>query len=316
MQDEAYITVKAGDGGPGKVSFFPGKKSGPDGGDGGRGGDVYFRANKELVSLTKYVSKTFYKAQNGENGRSNRQRGKDGDNLYLDVPIGTKVTDEESGNMFELLYDGQEECVCIGGNGGRGNDFFKSPRYTTPKKAQPGIPGQEKRIKLVMRLIADIGLVGLPSAGKSSLLNALTAAEVKTAEYHFTTLRPNLAVTDGTILADIPGLIEGASQGKGLGIRFLKHIEKVKILFHCISVESTDLVRDYHIIREELALFNPQLVQKKEHILLTKVDLISEKEWDQKVALLKSKLNLPVIPISIVDDGMLTEVKRTIIEEA
>ncbi|MFW5704031.1 MAG: GTPase ObgE [Patescibacteria group bacterium] len=304
--DEAVITVRSGKGGAGKVSFYPGKKSGPDGGDGGDGGNVYVEATRQMTSLEYYVSDPKHAAENGQVGQGYRRKGAKGEDLILRFPVGTMLTDIESKKQIELEEEGQCVLVCKGGRGGKGNEAFKSSTNTTPRYAQPGLPGQQRTFKVIMRLIADYGLIGLPNAGKSSLLNALTNASVRTANYPFTTLSPNLGVCNGKILADIPGLIDGASQGKGLGIKFLKHIEKVETLFHCISIESEDPAHDYAIIRSELERFNPHLLGKKEIILLTKCDLIGNNEVRKKKDSLLS-LASDVVDVSVIDDDRLQQ---------
>lgn len=309
LKDEARLIVKAGNGGPGKVSFFPGKKSGPDGGDGGNGGNVYAVADRQIVSLQQYTMKPKHKAEHGEPGGSNRKKGAEGADLTLRFPVGTLFTDIQTGEQIELLAPDQPVLLAKGGKGGRGNDAFKSSTNTTPRFAQQGTHGQERRFKVIMRLIADYGLIGLPNAGKSSLLNALTQANVKAANYPFTTLEPNLGAIAGTIIADIPGLIEGASGGKGLGVRFLKHIEKVRMLLHCISVESDDVVRDYKIVRRELTEFNQELLQKPETVLLTKCDLVEE-DVIRRILLQLQEVSPKVIPISLIDDASLSRVEN------
>lgn len=309
--DEAVITVEGGKGGAGKVSFFPVMGAGPDGGDGGDGGNVYLRASRQMTSLEKYSSTKKFTAQNGDSGDRYRRKGKAGDDLYLTVPVGTLVREIESGEELELNNDGVALLLVEGGRGGRGNDSFKSPTNTTPKKAQPGELGEKRTFKLIMRLIADIGLIGLPNAGKSTLLNALTSADVKTAPYPFTTLTPNLGVVHGNVLADIPGLIEGASSGKGLGTRFLKHIEKVTILFHCISVESTDPLKDYETIRKEMGVYNTHLLEKREIILLTKTDLVDDNETESIIKKL-TVLEKPIIPVSVLKDETTDRIKKEI----
>ncbi|MCX7996576.1 MAG: GTPase ObgE [Patescibacteria group bacterium] len=310
--DEAFITVRAGNGGPGKVSFFP-MRGGPDGGDGGRGGDLFVRANRQYTSLEAYTRKTKYVAEHGAPGASNRRKGRDGEPLYLSMPVGTLLRDIESGEEFELLRDGQEIKLCEGGKGGKGNDFFKSSTNQAPCQAQPGLRGQERRLKLIMRYIADIGLIGLPNAGKSSLLNKLTSARAKTANYPFTTLEPNLGVIaeTGNVVADIPGLIEGASTGKGLGSRFLKHVEKVKVLVHCISAESTDPVTDYNTIRAEMENYNGELTRKPEVILVTKTDL-TDAATLKKICTKMKKKNPAVHTVSIYDYDAIQALKTVL----
>lgn len=300
--DKAEITVRGGHGGAGCVSFGFLRQSGPDGGNGGRGGDVYMRSTSDLTLLNQFTSKFDFAAPNGENGTKNKKTGKGGDDIELLVPVGTVVINKESGEeMFEFKYVDQRELIAKGGNGGWGNFEFRNPTRTTPDFAKPGLPGQKLDIILNLKLIADYGLIGLPNAGKSSLLNELTRAQAKTANYPFTTLTPNLGAIGSKFIADIPGLIEGASTGKGLGIGFLKHIEKVKILLHCISSESEDIERDYNIVREELAKYNKELLKKKELIIITKSDILKDKikfknsinvsihDWDS-IESLKKKL--------------------------
>ena len=290
LVDEAEIIIRGGHGGEGRVSFRSKKGGGPDGGNGGRGGDVLVRATSDIYALGQFLSKKVCEAEDGEKGGAGIRSGANGKDLILTMPVGTLLTDEK-GVEIELTKIGQETLIAKGGLGGRGNESFKSSSNTTPQYAQKGLKGQEKRLKLKLKLIADFGLIGLPNAGKSSLLNEITNANAKIGDYPFTTLEPNLGVLNGKVLADIPGLIEGASEGRGLGHKFLKHIEKVKLLLHCISCESDDPLRDYKIIREELKKFNPELLNKKEIILLTKSDL---KETKPKLIGKEE-----VIPISI-----------------
>ncbi|MDD5147317.1 MAG: GTPase ObgE [Candidatus Daviesbacteria bacterium] len=290
LVDEAEIIIRGGHGGAGLVSFRGKKGGGPDGGDGGRGGDVLVRATADIYALKQFLSKKVCEAEDGEGGGTGIRSGANGKDLILTMPVGTFLTDEE-GAEIELTQEGQEILLAKGGLGGRGNESFKSPSNTTPKYAQKGLRGQEKGLKLKLKLIADFGLIGLPNAGKSSFLNEITNANAKIGDYPFTTLEPNLGVLNGKVLADIPGLIEGASEGRGLGYKFLKHIEKVGLLLHCISSESDDPFRDYKIIREELKKFNPELLNKKEIVLLTKSDLKETK--------LKKIGKKEVIPISI-----------------
>lgn len=292
LVDEAEIIVRGGHGGAGRVSFIGKKGGGPDGGNGGKGGDVYVKATSDIYALQQFLSKRVCKAADGENGGAGIRSGANGKDLILTMPLGTFLTDEK-GEEIELTKEAQEVLLAKGGLGGRGNESFKSPSNTTPRYAQKGLKGQERKLKLKLKLIADFGLIGLPNAGKSSLLNELTSANAKIGAYPFTTLEPNLGVLNGKVLADIPGLIEGASEGKGLGHKFLKHIEKVKLLLHCISSESDNPSRDYKIIREELKKFNPELLNKKEMILLTKSDLGESR--------LKKIGKKKIIPVSIHD---------------
>lgn len=301
--DEAQITVSGGHGGPGKASFFH-KGRGPDGGNGGNGGDVYFETTSDLTAMARYASKKSFKAPDGEPGRSNKKAGANADDITLLVPVGTDLIDEETGEVFGLDKLEEKILICRGGEGGLGNADRANARMTTPYKAQPGLPGQERRLKLVLKLIADYGLVGLPNAGKSSLLNALTNASAKVGDYPFTTLEPNLGVSDGKVIADIPGLIEGASKGKGLGDRFLKHIEKVPVILHCIAADSADPRTDYTTIRKELEQYNPALLDKKEIIIMTKSDLGDNPKL--------KKLAKGVITVSVLDDESLQQLKKTL----
>ncbi len=300
LLDEINLSFRAGNGGPGKVSFFPGKKSGPNGGNGGKGGNVYIVASPHLSNLNKYLGKHLLIAENGQMGGSNHMFGSDGENLEVDLPIGSLLIDEETREEIELLKEGQKVLICVGGKGGKGNSEFKSSTNTTPMYAQKGLKGQQRNFLILMRMIADYGLIGLPNAGKSSLLNELTAANVKTANYPFTTLEPNLGVHNDSVIADIPGLIEGASGGRGLGIKFLKHIQKVKLLIHCISSESENIAKDYKTVRQELGQYDPELLEKPEIIVITKTDLISKQELQKKFSELK-KFKTEVYAISIYD---------------
>lgn len=280
--DEVEVIFQAGNGHPGKASFYPGWKSGPDGGDGGSGGNIYITVTSDLTLLTQFMGVKKRYAENGQRGGSYRKSGRNGDDITIILPFGSILTDKDTGEVIELSDLQQKILICKGGKGGRGTYALRSPGNTTPLHGEPGQPGQRRNLKIVLKLIADYGLIGLPNAGKSSLLNALTSANVKVANYPFTTLEPNLGTMGGKVLADIPGLIEGASTGKGLGIKFLKHIEKVNLLLHCISAESDNLESDYNIVREELRKFNPKLTEKKEIILLTKSDIVSANVLEKK----------------------------------
>lgn len=297
LVDEVEIIIQGGKGGLGRVSFYSKSGAGPNGGNGGKGGDIYVQATSDLYALSRYLSHPECKAENGQPGGNNIKTGADGKNLVLTVPIGTSLIDQ-GGKELELNELNKQILLAKGGLGGKGNFFFKSSSNTTPRYAQPGLPGEKKRLTLKLKLIADFGLIGLPNAGKSSLLNELTNAEAKTGDYPFTTLEPNLGMLNGKVIADIPGLIEGASEGKGLGHKFLKHIEKVKLLLHCISSESKDPLRDYKVIRGELKKFNPKLLEKQEVILLTKSDLLEKVYLEKKIVSL-SKTKKKIIPMSI-----------------
>lgn len=276
LLDKVDVTFSAGNGGNGKVSF---KKigRGPDGGNGGRGGDLYITASSDLTILYQFKQKDYLTAENGIPGGDNIKSGAKGEDLTITLPVGTVLIDRESGStVAELTKVGQTIKLLKGGDGGKGNWEFRSARNTTPMKAQKGFPGESLNLILNLKLIADYGLIGLPNAGKSSLLNELTNSNAKIGNYVFTTLSPNLGVINGKVVADIPGLIEGASEGKGLGINFLKHIEKVKVIIHCIDATSDNYDRDYKIVRNELFKYNPEMLKKKEVVLLTKSDLVNK----------------------------------------
>lgn len=275
--DEIKLIIKAGNGGPGRVSFSLPPGHGPDGGNGGKGGDVIIEATSDLSALMRYAHKREIKAENGEAGERNRKFGKNGKSITLILPYGCQIVELDTQKITEVDKLHSQFVLCHGGMGGRGNYEFRSSTNTTPMYAHPGLPGEVKYTQIVLKLIADYGLIGLPNAGKSSLLNELTGTHVKTAQYPFTTIEPNLGVTGNKIIADIPGLIEGASAGKGLGVKFLKHIEKTKMLLHCIASDTSNPLGDYKTIWQEMQKFNPSLKKKKEIILITKTDLTSIK---------------------------------------
>ncbi len=303
--DEITIHAAAGTGGDGVVrwrqeKFIP--KGGPAGGDGGRGGDVYIRAVRSLRVLDTYRSKKDYKAENGESGASRSLKGANGADLYLDFPIGSVVTNTTTGVAYELTKEGEEIKILTGGAGGLGNEHFKSSTNQSPQESTPGKPGEEGDFHIEVSLIADVGLVGFPNAGKSSLLNALTNAQAKVGDYAFTTLDPNLGDLYGYIIADIPGLIEGASDGKGLGDKFLRHISRTKVLLHLVSFENgMNMMKSYETIRDELAKYGHGLPEKDEIILLTKTDVVDE----EAVASIKKKfetLGKPVFAVTLFDE--------------
>ncbi|MBI2021756.1 Obg family GTPase CgtA [Candidatus Daviesbacteria bacterium] len=310
--DEAIVTFKAGHGGAGKASFYPGKKAGPNGGNGGRGGDIFIKATSDLTALKQFSATKLIKAKDGENGDTFRKSGKDGMETFVALPIGTDIKDLKTGEVWELAAVDQQILICQGGLGGRGNYELKSARRTTPEFAQSGLPGQERRLLLNLKLIADFGLIGLPNAGKSSLINELTGTNSKVGSYPFTTLEANLGVLKGKIIADIPGLIEGASSGKGLGIKFLKHIEKVSIILHCLSCESTNPLKDYQTVRKELVEYKEDLTKKKEIIILSKSDLIDKKELEKLIKMFK-KMKKRVLATSIYDYDSLERLKLAMI---
>ncbi|MBU3978877.1 GTPase ObgE [Patescibacteria group bacterium] len=309
LVDDVIISVKAGDGGNGAVAFFP-NKGGPAGGNGGKGGDIYLIGSSDIEALSQFKFKKSLQAQNGEGGGRSHKDGLKGKDLYIKVPVGTRISVDNSKWIYEIQDTKTPFLLTKGGIGGRGNDEFKSSTNQAPRIAENGKPGQEKIVHLQLRLIANIGFIGLPNAGKSSLLASLTNASPKIADYPFTTLEPNLGVIPESkiILADIPGLIEGASRGRGLGIKFLKHIEKTQLLAHCIDVTIDNPVDAYTTVRAEFEKYNPKLLEKKEIIILTKTDLIDKTELKKKIKLLQ-KRNKSVETVSILDDESLKELK-------
>ncbi len=312
--DEADITLQGGHGGAGIVSFGKKMGSGPDGGNGGKGGNIYFLGVNDITLLTQFTHQTAFEAGLGHPGGRNRKSGKDGVDLVIMLPVGTTVIDKKTNKiLFEMQSIGQRELICKGGKGGRGNYEFRNPRRTTPEFAQPGLPGEKKSLKLILKLIADFGLIGLPNAGKSSLLNELTNAKAQIANYPFTTLTPNLGVFKGKVIADIPGLIEGASEERGLGVSFLKHIEKVGVLLHCISSETIDPVADYKTILEELKNYNKELLKKSEIILITKSDLTDSHNIEKIVKKIKNKTK-KVLIVSIHDWESIEKLKTVLSE--
>ena len=288
--DESTIYVKGGDGGRGCVSFRREKyvpKGGPDGGDGGKGGDVILVADENLVTLIDFHYKRHYRAERGQHGRGKKQAGKSGKDLVIPVPVGTEVYDKETGELIvDLNHPGEKYVIARGGRGGRGNAQFATPTNQAPRYAEPGEPGQERWIILRLKLLADVGLVGYPNVGKSTLISAVSNAKPEIAPYPFTTLTPHLGTVkfdDGSfVIADIPGLIEGASKGKGLGIRFLKHIERTSIILHILDLsegyELDSLVERYKSIRKELENFKQELITKPEVVALNKIDIFSSEE--------------------------------------
>lgn len=310
MIDEVNIVITAGKGGDGCVAFDHSKGGrGPTGAQGGKGGDIYMAATSNLTALNKFRFKKDFDAEDGLDGKNRLLDGRAGKDLILEVPIGTIAHNLDTKRDYEVMKPTDKILLAKGGKGGHGNWHFRSSTNTTPKEFEHGKPGQTFSITLELRLIAQVGLIGFPSAGKSSLLNELTKADAKVAAYPFTTLEPNLGDYYGLIVADIPGLIEGASEGKGLGTKFLRHIKRTNILIHCISAESEDLKRDYAIIRQELKKYAPEMDQKKEYIFLTKTDLLSAEDKAKKLKELK-KINPDVLAVSIYDFDEMEKVKK------
>jgi len=309
LVDEVKIEVKAGDGGDGKVHFDTGKFSqGPDGGDGGDGGSVFVVGVSDLGALNQFRFKKKFHAEDGQDGMTQKKHGKNGEDMFLRIPVGTIVHNLTTGEKEEVLEVDQKVKIAVGGVGGRGNFEFRSSTNTTPKEAEDGKEGDDFEIFLELQLIADIGFVGLPNVGKSSMLNELTAASAKVANYKFTTLEPNLGVLDELIIADIPGLIEGASEGKGLGHKFLRHIERTRTLIHFLSAESDDPKKDYEVVRKELENYDQELFKKEKYIFLSKHDTLKEEELAEKLKELK-KISKDVLPVSIYDPESIEKVR-------
>jgi GTP-binding protein len=314
--DEAKIKVKAGDGGNGCLSFRREKyipKGGPDGGNGGRGGDVYFETDENLDTLLDFSGRPLWKARNGKDGEGSNKYGSDGQDLVIKVPPGTLIYDVDIGLMLKDMNKAKMKvCICNGGKGGKGNRTFATSINQSPRKTTPGENGQERNLRLELKLIADIGLVGMPNAGKSTLISRCTRARPKIADYPFTTIEPVLGIVELSdfrrfVMADIPGLIEGAHAGVGLGFDFLKHIERTSILVHILDImplDGSDPINNYHAIREELAKYSMVLAEKPEFIITNKIDLDPDGKIIKKI---KKKLKKEIIPISAVTGQGMSE---------
>jgi GTP-binding protein len=298
--DSLVIFAAAGDGGNGVTRWRHEKfkpMAGPSGGNGGRGGSVYLRAVRDINLLAKYTGDKNFKAERGEDGMGGSKFGKNGDDLYIDVPVGSLVTDVERERTFELLTEGETVRILKGGSGGIGNEQFKSATNRSPEESTKGRKGEQGEFSIELSLVVDVGLVGQPNAGKSTLLNTLTNAHAKVGAYPFTTLEPHLGDLYGFVLADIPGLIEGAAEGKGLGHTFLRHVSRTKMLLHLVSLESEDALERYYTIREELSRYAKDLSNKEEWIIFTKSDLVN-KEYLETVLNEVDKIGKRVFVIS------------------
>jgi GTP-binding protein len=297
--DELTIYAKAGDGGTGVVRWRTEKfrpMAGPSGGDGGRGGDVFVRATRDLNQLAKYTGNKNFFAEEGVAGMKDSLTGKNGEILYIDVPVGSRVTDVDRNRVFELTEEGQTERILKGGGGGLGNEHFKSSTNVSPTESTKGTVGEAGNFLIEVRLMVDIGLVGLPNAGKSTLLNALTNAHSRIGAYPFTTLEPHLGDMYGLVIADIPGLIEGAAEGKGLGHKFLRHVSRTKMILHLVALDSDTPIEDYYTISKELSEYDKELTKKEVWIILTKKDLVNQEKIEEvKTALAKTKNRVLVI---------------------
>ena len=318
--DYVKVHIASGNGGKGSTHLHREKfvaKGGPDGGDGGRGGHVIIRANPNLWTLVGFKHKQHFKAGHGEHGSKNRSTGADGEDVYVDVPLGTVVKDAETDEVLaEITEESQEYMAAEGGMGGRGNWHFKTSTNQTPRYAQPGIPGVEVKLILELKVLADVGLVGFPNAGKSTLLSVVTSAKPKIADYEFTTLKPNLGIVEyrdfrSFVMADIPGIIEGAAEGRGLGHYFLRHIERNSTLLFLISADSDSVAEQYQILLSELERYNPELLDKNRIIAISKADLLDQELKTELTEELKETLpkEIPFILISAVAQQGIQELK-------
>ena len=317
--DYVKINISSGNGGKGSAHFRREKyitKGGPDGGDGGRGGNVVFVSDKSLWTLYHFKFQKHFKCGHGGDGSKNRSSGADGKDVKIKVPIGTVIKDAESDKIiYETIEDGEEKIILEGGKGGLGNWNFRSSTNQAPRYAQPGLKGKEMQLTLELKLLADVGLVGFPNVGKSTLLKTLTSAKPKIGNYEFTTLKPNLGIVEyrnfkSFVIADIPGIIEGASEGKGLGHYFLRHIERNSVLLFLLSADSKDVVKEYEVLLNELKKYNPELIDKQRLIAISKSDLINEKNIEKIKNKVSSGIkNIPFEFISSVSNKGLIELK-------
>ena len=319
--DYVKINVASGKGGKGSTHLRREKyvaKGGPDGGDGGRGGHIILKGNSQFWTLYHLKFKRHFKADNGGDGGKNRITGSNGKDIYINVPLGTVVKNSiDQKLLFEITKDGEEKIICEGGKGGRGNWHFKSSTNQTPRYAQPGIAKKEMQITLELKVLADVGLVGFPNAGKSTLLSVITDAKPKIGDYEFTTLKPNLGIVNykdfkSFIMADIPGIIEGASDGKGLGHYFLRHIERNSTLLFMIPADSNNIVQSYNVLLNELKKYNPELLDKSRLIAITKSDLLDDELEKEIASELGKSINVPFIFISSISNVGLSKLKDKI----
>ena len=320
--DYVKINISSGNGGKGSAHFRREKyitKGGPDGGDGGRGGNVIFVSDKSLWTLYHFKFQKHFKCGHGGDGSKNRSSGADGKDIKIKVPIGTIIKDAESDKIiYETIEDGEEKIILEGGKGGLGNWNFRSSTNQAPRYAQPGLKGKEMQLVLELKLLADVGLVGFPNVGKSTLLKTLTSAKPKIGNYEFTTLKPNLGIVEyrnfkSFVIADIPGIIEGASEGKGLGHYFLRHIERNSVLLFLLSADSKDVVKEYEVLLNELKKYNPELIDKQRLIAISKSDLINEKDIEKIKNKVSSGIkNIPFEFISSISNKGLIELKDKI----
>jgi GTPase len=316
--DEVTIHVKAGNGGDGVVRWHHEKNKefgGPSGGDGGNGGDVYALATRNIYLLSRYRAQKEFRADSGEDGKGKSLHGADGDDLDILFPVGSIITNKKTGKRVSLLREDERILLLNGGTGGRGNESYKSSTNQTPREWTPGTPGDGAEFFIEIELIADIGLIGLPNAGKTSLLNALTRAKGKVGAYPFTTLEPVLGECFGYIISDIPGLIEGAADGKGLGHKFLRHIKRTKVLVHLVSLENENPREAYDTIRKELGNFDKELLQKKEIVLLTKSDMLDDVVRLENQITEMKKVAKTVFSLTLYDDDALKAFRENLLKE-
>ena len=307
--DELTLHLKAGRGGDGVVRWRHEKgkdHAGPSGGNGGKGGDVYAVAVRDIGILSAYRNVKEFEAGRGEDGAKNLKQGATGKDVLIKLPVGSRLTNLSTGYSIELLKDTERILLLRGGRGGLGNEHFKGSINIRPKQSTPGVEGEEADFHIELLLVVDVGIIGLPNAGKSSLLNALTNAQSRVGDFPFTTLEPALGDFYGLVMADIPGLIEGAAKGRGLGHKFLRHIKRTKALVHCVSSEVEDPPEAYRVVRNELELYNKAMKKKQEVIVLTKVDLLTDEEREKKLELLRN-VGSDVFPLSILDDRLVKE---------
>jgi GTP-binding protein len=315
--DELKIAIKAGNGGDGVVRWLHEKGRefmGPAGGNGGKGGDVYAIGVSDLSKLAHYRHKKEFAAERGDDGQSRSMHGKDGKDLVIEVPVGTLITNLDNGKTFDITSVGEKALILKGGRGGLGNEYFKASTNIAPQESTSGRAGEEGDFLIELQLTAAASFVGLPNAGKSSLLNALTRAEAKVGDYQFTTLEPNLGALYEFVLADIPGLIAGAAGGKGLGIKFLRHIKRTKVLFHCISLENEDVAQVYDTIRAELEAFDAEVAKKPEYIIFTKSDMLPKEEMEARIESLISKIKRKYFVVSVYDDVAIKKLSDDILK--
>jgi len=319
--DQAKIYIKAGDGGGGSSSFRREKFiefGGPDGGDGGHGGSIIFIADKNLNTLIDFRYRQHYKAERGQDGKGSKKTGKSGKDLILKVPVGTQIFEEDNNTLIEDLNKSEKKIIiAVGGKGGLGNVRFKSSTNRAPRKKTDGNQGESFWVWLQLKVIADVGIVGMPNSGKSSLLSVLTSAKPKIANYPFTTINPNLGVASYNnkeiTLADIPGLIEGAHEGIGLGDKFLRHIERCKNILHLIDITNDSLLENYSKVRKELFKYNSKLTKKREIIVFNKIDMLQKEEINEKINLFKEKIKKKIYPISVLNQKGLNTIKKILI---